>query len=84
MTCYNCGLPPGATGNLGLAISIKVKPENGFQRESTKTVWVCSDECVVQAASISEYGPSTHRWPVTLSQFRSLWRRRHVYKRHGN
>lgn len=70
MNCHNCGLPDPGTKK-GHSITITIKPENGFQRQRKVTVWTCCDECRVQALGQAKYGPATHRWPITLAQFRS-------------
>ena len=69
--CWSCGLPPGTDGNKGRSVQIVIPAENGFQRNRKSTVWVCSNECAVQALAISKYGPASHRWPISLAQFRS-------------
>jgi hypothetical protein len=69
--CHNCGLPEKALSNPGHTLRVTSKAENNFHRDRKVGVWVCCDECAVQALGVSKYGPATHKWPVTLSQFRS-------------
>lgn len=73
MNCENCGLPDDATASAGFAFDLETRPENKFQHRSTKhRVWACSKECVIQALAQNKYGPTTHKWPVTLAAFRQL------------
>lgn len=71
MNCHNCGLPKGALKNDGREVQVEVRASNGFQRNRKISVWVCTDECGIQALGVSKWGPVTHRWPVTLAQFRA-------------
>ncbi len=70
-SCHNCGLPMDCVTSEGYRLKLPFKAENRFKRDSTKSVWCCSDECSIQALAIAKYGPSTHKWPLTLAQFRS-------------
>ena len=70
--CTNCGLPEWAVSGEGLPVTITVKAENRFKRDSTKTVWACSEECRIQMEAISKYGLASYKWPVTLAQFRGM------------
>jgi hypothetical protein len=76
MNCQNCNVPQGACGNVGQSIVIGAEKQYGDKRARKVTVWCCSEECAVQASGISEYGPASFRWPVTLDQYRTLFRRR--------
>ena len=68
MTCETCGIPHNGKGR---NLVITRKPENGFQRAKKITVWCCSNECSHQTLAIAKYGAASHRWPITLAQFRS-------------
>ena len=70
-TCHNCGLPSDCFMSEGYKIQITRKAENAYGRDSKRTVWCHSKECALQALAIAKYGASTHRWPVTLAQFRA-------------
>src|SRR5215831_5874371 len=72
LACHNCSLPCDCLSSPGRKITIQTKPENGFQRERKRTVWVCTDECAYQALAISKYGPAASRWPIRLAQFRAM------------
>lgn len=71
-SCYNCGLPAYANSDEGIAIRLRQRAENSFQRDHKRTVWCCSRSCAIQAFAISRMGPSTHNWPVSLSEFAGL------------
>ena len=73
--CENCGLPEWAVSGKGVAVKITVKPENRFKRASTKTVWCHDQECAIQTLAISKYGRASHKWPITLAQFRAMYKR---------
>ena len=73
--CQSCGLPEWAVSGEGLPVTITVKAENRFKRDSTKTVWACSEECAVQIYGISKYGKLTSKWPVTRAQLRAIYRK---------
>lgn len=73
-TCEMCGLPEWAVTGEGLPVKITVKAENRFKRDSTKTVWCCSEECAIQTLGIAKHGINTYKWPVTLAQFRAMER----------
>ena len=73
--CESCGLPEWAVSGEGLPVTITVKAENRFKRDSTKTVWACSEECAVQIYGISKYGKLTSKWPVTRAQLRAIYRK---------
>lgn len=70
-TCYNCGLPSDCVQSEGYRLKITHKAENEYRRDSKRAVWCHSKECAIQAIAVAKYGPSTHRWPITLAQFRS-------------
>lgn len=72
MNCENCGVPQGALLSEGQTIQITRRAENRFKLDRKTTVWACTDECAIQALAISKYGPATHKWPITLSQFRAV------------
>jgi hypothetical protein len=72
LACVNCALPSNCLSTPGRKIAIQSRPENGFQKERKRTVWVCTDECAHQALAIAKYGPSTHKWPIRLAQFRAM------------
>lgn len=70
-SCSTCGIPDDGSGR-GRKIIITVKPENGFQRTRKTEVWVCCNECGVQALGISKYGAASHKWPIPLAKFRTM------------
>lgn len=70
MTCHNCGCPDGALLCDGRKLEVTVRAENAYRRDRKQTVWVCSDECGVQALFVAKYG-ATHRAPMTLQKFRA-------------
>jgi len=73
LTCENCGLPSDATTCTGYAFALETMPDSKFQHRSTKhRVWCCGEECVVQALAQNKYGVASHKWPVTLAEFRQL------------
>ena len=80
-TCENCAIPEGACGNIGTTIQVGAEKRYGDKRARKVTVWCCSEECAVQASGISQYGPKTSSWPVTLDQYRTLFRRRQTLER---
>jgi hypothetical protein len=69
--CHNCGLPSDCCSTEGYRLQITRKAENEYRRDSRRTVWCHNKECAIQALAVARYGPSTHRWPITLAQFRS-------------
>lgn len=69
--CHNCGLPSDCCLSEGYRIRIIRKAENEYQRDSKRAVWCHSKECAVQALGIARYGSATHKWPITLAQFRA-------------
>jgi len=71
-TCHTCGLPSDCTEGSGRKITIRIEPQSRFHRASRRTVWCHSDECVYQAMAIAKYGSVSHKWPVTLVQFRAM------------
>ena len=72
-TCENCGLPSDAVASDGYAFSLETRPDNKFQHRSTKhRVWCCSKECGIQSLARNKYGEASHKWPVTLAEFRQL------------
>src|SRR5215469_9287672 len=72
--CENCGLPEWAVSGKGLSVKITAKPESRFNRESTKTVWCHDEECAIRTLAISKYGPASHKWAITLAQFRAMYK----------
>jgi hypothetical protein len=73
--CENCGLPEWAVSGTGVPVKITVKPVSRFKRRaSTKTVWCHDEECALQALAISKYGRASHKWPITLAQFRAMYK----------
>ena len=74
VACHNCGLPSDCAYSSGRNVILEVAPDDhyGRKRSSKKTVWCCSGECATQTMAISKYGPSTHKWPITLAQFRAM------------
>jgi hypothetical protein len=71
-TCDNCGLPSWAISGTGVSITIEDRPENSFQRTRKRTAWCHSAECAVQALAVSRFGRASHKWPITLAQFRAM------------
>ncbi len=71
-SCHNCGLRSGATSSPGLMVRLALRPMNGFERKRRVTVWCHSDECALQVLAVAQYGPATHKWPLTLTQFRAM------------
>lgn len=71
-TCHNCGLPSDIFEANGRSIVLHLQPSNRFCRATKRTVWCCSDECCYQALAIAAYGPASHKWPIKLSEFRTL------------
>ncbi len=69
--CFNCGLPTDRVSGKGRILVLSLKPGNRFCRQTKRTVWVCSDDCAFQTLAISKYGTATHKWPVTLAQFKA-------------
>jgi hypothetical protein len=53
-------------------VVVNSKPANNFCRATRRKVWCCSDLCAYQSLAIAQYGPASHRWPITLSQFIAL------------
>jgi len=75
MDCENCGLPAWAVSGPGVKLTIEAKPENRFQqnqRARKRTVWCHNEECAIQTLAVSKYGPASHKWPITLAQFRAM------------
>lgn len=72
--CHNCGLPAACISGSGRKVVLHVRPRPGekFKREHRCTVWCCGDKCAIQALAIARYGPATHKWPITLAQFRAM------------
>ena len=60
-----------ATSTEGVEVTLQIRAENSFQRNHKRTVWCHSEECAVQALGQARYGSVTHKWPITLAQFRS-------------
>ena len=71
-SCHNCSMPEGQATDPGRSIVVMGDVRFGDKRPRKATVWVCCDECGVQALGQSKYGKKTFSWPVTLDQFRAL------------
>ena len=80
MACHNCGLPERSLSQDGQSIQIQLEKGYGEKRPRKSTVWVCTEECAIQALAVSKYGHQTSKWPVTLDQARTIIRRE--MKRH--
>jgi len=70
--CHNCGLPSDVCVTRGVKVVLRLKTENAFKREHKKTVWCHDTECAIQALAIAKYGSASHKWPITLAQFRAM------------
>jgi len=70
--CENCGLPKWTVEGEGYSVVIEEKPENRFKRTRQRSVWCHSKECAVQCLAVAKYGRASHKWPVTLAQFRAM------------
>ena len=75
MNCHNCGMPEGTLTNKGQHVQITLRAENNFCRDRKSTVWVCTEECAVQAWAISGYGTASSKWSVSLNQARANYKR---------
>ena len=75
MTCHNCGLPERALSQDGQTIQIQLAAGYGEKRPRRSTVWVCTEECALQAMAQSRYGSASSKWPVNLDQARTVFRR---------
>lgn len=71
IACHNCGLPSDCSSSAGRKITIEIQPQSRFHRVSRRTVWCHSDLCAYQALAIARYGPASHKWPISLAQFRA-------------
>jgi hypothetical protein len=71
-TCHNCGFPSDQGTVKGRSVVLHLKAANSFRKPTNRTVGAASDACAYQALAIAEYGPASHRWPITLAEFRSL------------
>jgi hypothetical protein len=71
-TCHNCGIPSDIFEASGRFVVLHLQPSNRFCRATKKTVWCCSGECCYQALAIAAYGPASHKWPITLAEFKAL------------
>jgi hypothetical protein len=67
--CHMCGLPSSSWFGPGTVIKIKTKAENRFQRTRTISVPCCSPDCALQSLAISDMGPATHKWPISLAEY---------------
>lgn len=73
LTCENCALPSESIASVGFDFSLETRPDNKFQHRSTKhKIWCCSGECVIQSLARNKYGEASHKWPVTLAEFRQI------------
>jgi hypothetical protein len=70
-SCYNCGLPANCCATEGVKVVLRLRPENRFKGERKQTVWCHNEECAIQSLAVARYGPATHKWPITLAQFRA-------------
>ena len=71
-TCENCNLPNHALMSPGFQFSLESAKEKFKTRAGRRKVWCCSGECVIQALARNKYGESSHKWPVTLAEFRQI------------
>ena len=69
-TCQSCGLPDYGCDNAGFNFQIAFRAANKFLRDSKRTAWCCSEECAVQTLVTAKYGEVTHRWPISLAEFK--------------
>lgn len=72
MACENCALPEHALLSDGFTFSLESAKEKFKTRAGHRKVWCCSGECVIQSLARNKYGESSHKWPVTLAEFRQL------------
>ena len=70
--CHNCAMPDNVSTHPGVKVLLNVRPQGKYERERKQTVWCCCDECAIQAVAVARYGPATHKWPITLAQFRAM------------
>lgn len=70
-TCENCGLPSWTVSGLGVSMTIEDRPENRYQKTRKRTAWCHNEQCAVQVLAVSKYGRASHKWPITLAQFRA-------------
>src|SRR5579872_2251160 len=72
-TCHNCGLPEDCISTTGRKVVLHFRPQPGekFKRERRQSTWCHSDECAIQALAVAQYGAASHKWPLTLAEFRS-------------
>ena len=75
MACHNCGLPERSLSQDGQSIQIQLEKGYGEKRPRKSTVWVCTEECAIQALGISKHGAKTSSWPITLAQWTPMARR---------
>lgn len=73
--CEMCGIPAGTMKDPGYTAEIIRRAENNYKSSKKTTVWCCSESCGVQALAISQYGGITSRWPITLKQCYTIFRR---------
>ena len=71
-SCENCGLPEWAVEEDGFSFRLESAKEKFKTRAGHRTVWCCSGSCVAQPLARNKYGESSHKWPVTLAEFRQL------------
>lgn len=76
MKCENCGIPEGTLKDAGYTAEIVRKGENAYRGTKKATVWCCSETCGIQALALSQYGNMTSKWPITLAQCTSIFRRK--------
>jgi hypothetical protein len=70
-TCENCGLPSWAVSGDGVEVTIQQRPENRYQKTRRRVVWCHNEECAVQCLAGSRHGRATHKWPLSLAEFRA-------------
>jgi len=68
LSCENCGIPEGALLSPGQKVKVK---RSAKYRTVKHSVWCCSDNCAIQTLATALYGPASHKWPITLAQFRA-------------
>jgi hypothetical protein len=68
-TCHICGMASWACSAEGFTTKITSKAANKFRRDRQVSVWCCSRSCAIQANALSEMGPATHKWPMTLAEY---------------
>ena len=70
--CHSCGMTSDCISGQGRWLRITFWGTKRFERNRTRTLWCCSDECAVQALAVARYGSASHKWPIVSSQFRAF------------